>query len=349
MMSSLQHLIVKQKLPIQLGDWAFLQAHYESARLQQGGRVIKPPRYRWYLYDGICSSTEKLTVDLSDHVLKEQLMAGVRSNESFECASLGMFYKRDGRFELLLSKGTAYQTGPNYGLPSLNLQLVKANIVSPVTHIASKKRSKNLWWLQVAATVLFIVLLNVLALNYLSENGGLSFKQAVKVSLFDSLKEPDPFRFSEDSLEEIGFQPELRAESEPIVSVNLVEDSATNSPVIEQEVKAVVEARSVVSEVTEKKASTVPVFKEKSKAPTTKPEVFDTRLKVVVGAFGMESNALKFTADLQKKGYSAKVLAPTNGSLFRVIVFPVSDAGSEETFLKQVQENIHPHAWVLAE
>lgn len=349
MMRALQQLIVKQKLPIQLGDWAFLQAHYEAASLQQGGRVIKPPRYRWYLYEGVCESNLKLTIDISDPVAKEQLMTGLRSNESFECASLGMFYKRDGRFELLLSKGTAYQTGPNYGLPSLNLQLVKTHTAAQVVPLSAKKQSKNLWWLQVAATVLFIVFLNVLALNYLSENGGLSFKQAVKVSLFDSLKEPDPFRYNEDSLEEIGFRPELRVESEPTVSASGVVDTAITTALMSQEVRTVAETPAVPSEKVDDKVATVPAFKEKSNTPTTKSEVSDARLKVVVGAFGMEGNAFKFAAELQKKGYKTQVLQPVKGSLFRVVVLPTADEVGEEALLKQVQENIHPQAWILAE
>jgi cell division septation protein DedD len=63
----------------------------------------------------------------------------------------------------------------------------------------------------------------------------------------------------------------------------------------------------------------------------------------------MEGNAFKFAAELQKKGYKTQVLQPVKGSLFRVVVLPTADEVGEEALLKQVQENIHPQAWILAE
>jgi cell division septation protein DedD len=345
-MTVLQQLIVKQKLPIQLGEWAYLEAHYEPASLQQGGRVIKPPRYRWFLYEGICESTDKLTIDLSDEVFKAQLLAGMGLNESFECPSLGMFYKREGRFELLLSKGTAYQAGPNYGLPSLNLQLVKSNPITQTPAKAQKKQVKNLWWLQVAATVLFIVLLNVLALNYLSENGGLSFKQAAKVSLFDSLKEPDPFRYSEETLEEMVDTSELKLDQAPSVADTIKKEVSLISNEADHEKMPVVVSRTNDLVQLEQKNAVSPTNNEKSHTRSTGAEM---NLKVVVGAFGLESNALKFVSELQKRGFNSQVLQPEKGSLYRVFVLPTSNSVSQEDFLKLVQENIHPQAWVLAE
>lgn len=350
-MKTLRELVIKQKLPIQLGEKAYLQAQYEPANLQQGGRVIKPPRYRWFLYEGICDLPYVMRHDIQDEAFMEALLAGVRSGESFEYASFGMFYKREEGFELLLSAGNANKTGPNYGLPSLNLQPVKVAGTALLQPGQEKKRSGNLWWMQVAATVLFIVLLNVLALTYLSENGGLSFKQPNKASLFDSLKEPDPFSYEEDTLEELSNVPDLSTAQKPWQTYDSLQE-ATSGVVTEAatapEIKVqVVSAKEVPVKLAQKAPE--PNMESKASQKVVREEANQASVKVVVGAFGQKDNADKWVVTLRKRGFEAQVLLPKAGTLYRVIVVNAESSSTESDFLKQVQENIHPQAWVLAE
>lgn len=349
-MDSLYIAVLRKKSPIQLGDYAYLEAEYEAASLQQGGRVIKPPRYVWRIYEGVHANSQIESVEIASEQAKEALIFGLKSNQSFELPPLGMFYKKEKGFELLLSTKSAYRSGPNYGLPSLNLQPIKSTIQPTVSDTPDTKGKKQLWVLQVAAVVLFVVLLNVLALLYLSENGGLSFKQLSKVSLFDSLREPNSFEYAEESLENEVFSAQEEVEL-PLPADSKVMQALVQQP-IDSAVKVEPEETTKKETVSEKvpDAPTKPIESVVQGTNQQKNSVsVGQGVQVVVGAFSSASNAESMVKDLKNKGWQASILSRPADKWHRVVLSPGAGNTSNESFLEEVRSNIHPQAWILAQ
>lgn len=377
-MKALHRAVLRQKSPIQLGDFAFLEARYEPANLQQGGRVIKPPRYVWLLHPGVCAQGHAEKIEIDSAAQREALLKGLEGNESFELSPLGMFYKKEQGFELLMAATGTHRTGPNYGLPSLNLQPIK--VVSATNPLPAIKKAETnpLWWLQVAAVILFIVFLNVVTLTYLSENGGLNFRQMAKASLFDSLREPNSFEFADETMDEEAISASTDSLEMPQLSISQPDKVSSEADTTAHTTAVVVEPVKVVEKVVEqpvKVAVTTPPAKIEEAKPkmvskelTSKPMVKDNAparkavpsatissanskalVQVVVGAFGSSSNADAMVKALKIKGYSAAVLSSKGGKWHRVVLQPTDANVGAEAFLDQVKQNIHPQAWILAE
>lgn len=343
-MKSLYQAVIRQKHPIQLGDCAYLHAHYEPAGLQQGGRVIKPPRYIWLLHEGITDNKQAVHIVLENNKYRRVLEKGLRSNQSFEWAPLGMFFKRENGFELLLASANTHRTGPNYGLPSLNLQPIKAPKASSEQSDVKKKFPK--WWLQVAAAVLFIVLLNVMVLTYLSHNGALTFRQTAEVSLLDNFSSVDEFE-----------KPLAGADS----VLTLVQGaSPAGGQTTEVSVNAKeVNSRSTISSIHMTKESVYAQQFSKSKPiknipPKTKiisavSKQKGEELAVVVGAFQSSENAAEMVKSLNAKGFAAKEIASTTGKWFRVVVVSERPKSESDIFLQEIKSKINQQSWILAE
>jgi len=348
-MKSIYQAVLRQRHPIQLGDLAFLQAHYEPAVLQQGGRVIKPPRYIWILHEGISDAKDVVKIDLRDVEHRNVLENGLKAEQSFEWGALGMFFKRENGFELLLSSASTHRTGPNYGLPSLNLQPVKAAKSNAEVAVGNKKKIAK-WWLQVAAVVLFIVLLNVIALMYLSGLNGLNFRQMEEVSLVESFSKSSAFKKPESPVdtsletkkEVTSLEPEPVAEVENVATKSKRVELRSSAPLVHF-TKESVYAQHFSKEKWEK------IQKPQKKEAPVIQKVEANETAVVVGAFQTSANASEMVKSLQNRGFNARNIPSSNGKWFRVVVVSGATEATSGDFLQEIKSKINPQAWILAE
>lgn len=343
MQETISHIaesVKKQLSPIQLGEVGHLVLTYRSARIQQHGTVIQPPRHVWVLHNGVSDLGHEAHIGL-DEAFKDFLQTAFAGGTSFEIPGLGMCYRQEGVLELLPGKVNAQGWKADYGLTATNVKKLmpqsnkKNKQIGPIL-----PKKSRMWWLQAAAVLLTVLLANVLAISFLSENGKLNIRQVAELNPFDSLTDREEFTFEDSS--DAAIIPDSQSAG---VDTSLAFTQTTPEPL------PVSTPTIAITEQQEPFQAAVPQTTESlvGAKPNAINDVKVQDAVVVVGAFASVENAENLKNNLLAKGWSCKLEKAKNAQLTRVMVFNAKSTMDEAAFLSKVRSEINPHSWILAE
>ncbi len=343
MQETISHIaesVNKQLSPIQLGEVGHLVLTYRSARIQQHGTVIQPPRHVWVLHNGVSELSHEAHIGLED-AFKDFLQTAIAGGTSFEIPGLGMCYRQEGVLELLPGKVNAQGWKADYGLAATNVKKLMPQSDKKNKQIGSILPKKSrMWWLQAAAVLLTVLLVNVLAISFLSENGKLNIRQVAELNPFDSLRDREEFTFEDSS--DAAIIPD--SQSADVDSSIAFTQTTPELLTVSTPTTAVAEEQEPVQAAAPKTMESVVVGK-----PNVNNDVKVHGVQVVVGAFASVENAENLKNKLLAKGWMCKVEKAEKSQLMRVMVFDAKSAMGEAEFLSKARAEINPHSWILAE
>jgi cell division septation protein DedD len=163
---------------------------YKAASLSSDGRTIAQPRYGWSFCLGApaylsASSTEFL----ASETLASSLIAASAKGESFEIAGLGLFYKKQGHYELMPEPGHLTAANQHYGLMPLSIHKVRTVLTSDLRPPKKATLAPSNLILKAAAVFLGFLLLSMLAFQYFLTETPMFTRQEAGMNIFGAERE----------------------------------------------------------------------------------------------------------------------------------------------------------------
>lgn len=251
----------------------------------------------------------------------------LKSKNTYVMNGIGRFVMSEDQLIQFFPSGENNFNLASYGLPQLNLvpvnRLKKTTPVSVGTiatvhnreteqgRVLVKSNSFSKTYFRVAATVGALFLLTTLIYHSYIIQKESNIQEA---SFVTPVKSPAEKEMIEQIVEEVEEDTVIENVAEKAPIKNIAE-----------------EAKPVTTKVVEKPATT---------------SVKDGTLRIIVGSFGEPSNAIKYAAELNARGYKSEVLPGPSG-FSRVCIYEEAARNYEYVVVQKIRDSVNPNAWLL--